>query len=229
MQSKVKITKRQIKEDKFTTFMLESRRQFLDNWQFYVIGIVVIILAVAGIAYYIDSLGQKKVEAGRSMAVAMQNYRTGDVETAINNLRSIVNNYGSEDVAVRAQFLLGKINLQGRRYGEAITEFQTFLNEYPDATLLDRAAALAGIAAAHEDQAEYAQAADFYGQARDEYPKGPQASEYLLGAIRTSLAAGQFDRAEELNDQLQADFAGTRQANLGARLYAEKTVEHPQT
>ena len=63
MQSKMKLTKRQVKEDRFTTFMLTSKDklqgEFEDNWQYYVIGFAVVVVLIWALAWQFDRQSAK--------------------------------------------------------------------------------------------------------------------------------------------------------------------------
>jgi TolA-binding protein len=222
MQGKVRITKRQIKEDKFTTFMLEAKEKLLANWQFYVIGIVIFVLILATVAYYLDSREVKSQEAGEKFARAMLDYRNGNNEIALAGLNDIVDNYGFDPVAEDATFLLGKINLEIRNYTEAILFYEKYLNSY-DADLLRRAASLAGIGTCHENQTAFTEAALKYSEAYEAYPDGPLARDYALAALRTYLEAGDAANAKAQLDEIQEKYANSEVAKRATMLYNEKT------
>ena len=63
MQTKVKLTKRQLKEDKFTTFMLTAKDRLQENWQFYVIALLAIVLVVVGGVYFLNQGKARQQEA----------------------------------------------------------------------------------------------------------------------------------------------------------------------
>ena len=221
MQSKVKITKRQIKEDKFTAFMLTARDEVTANWQFLVVGVVIVVLAVVAIMYYIDSQKTRHEEAGRMFAQTLVDYRSGDRQVAILGFTEIIENYGNDDVSEESTYLLGKLNFMDRNYPEATRYFEMYLSKY-QGNLLNRAACLAGIAAAHENQGEYAQAASRFLEAANEYPTGPLAGDYQLGAMRNFLESGDIAAARERLEFIQEELDGTEWSVRGLRLFHEK-------
>ena len=222
MQPRIKLTKRQIKEDKFTAFMLTSKQQFNENWQFYVIGIVVVILAVVAIGYYIDSEEQSKVEAAQRYARALSEYRSGNSQLAIMSFSELIENYSGDEVTDQATFLLGKINYESRNYPEAIRYWEQYLSEFKDSRL-NRAAALAGIGACFENQGDYASAAAKFAVACEEYPDGPLSGDYHAGAMRNYLETSEMESAAHHLSIIKEKYGGSTLEARAIRLFSEKS------
>jgi len=221
MQSKVKLTKRQIKEDKFTTFMLEAKGQFQDKWQFYVAGVVAVILVIAAVSWYIGDVKAKQVDAEAKFARAVLDYQSGDNQIALLGFDQLLNEYGSTDVAEQATYLLGKIHLANKNYEDAIRYFEIYLDRYSD-DLLNRAAAQAGIAAAQEDLGNYAEAAEAFAAAAEMFPDGPLAADYEYGAVRNYLNVGDMDAAKAHHGVILEKHATTDPGRSAIRLFNEK-------
>jgi TolA-binding protein len=227
MQSKIKLTKRQVKEDRFTTSMLtfkdKMQREMEDNWQYYVIGLVVVVVLIWALAWQADRQSAKDVAAAEAFSRAQSSYQTGsDKQVAILEFGQIVETYGGSNEAGQATFLLGNLNLETRNYTEAIRYFQAYINDF-GGDALDRAGAYAGIAAAHEDQGMYAEAAAGFVQASSASPDGPLTPDYYLGAMRNYLANGDQAQAEASLAELEAKHGDTDWAKRGKRLLAEKS------
>ncbi len=220
MHQKVKITKRQLKEDKFTTFMLQSKDRLQESWQFFVIGAVVVILAVVAVVYYFQSKTKAADEAGSKFAQALMDYRAGNNQVAVLSFAQLVEDYGDQPVAEYATYLLGNANYRQRNYAEATRYYEAYLKQYKGDSLV-RAGAQAGLAACMEDQALYKEAAQKYEQAIAEYPDGPQIGDYHLGAMRCYLAAGDKEKAREHMDVIQESYAGTTLLDRANREAAE--------
>jgi len=211
MQSKVKLTKRQMKEDRFTTFMLTSKDKLqseLENkWQYYVVGFVLVVVLIWAVAWQLERQAASDIEAGEALSRAIATYQGGDEQVAILEFTRI----------------LGNANLSVRNYGEAIRYYQMYLDDF-SGNKLDRAAALAGIAAAQEDQGQYAEAAASFVMAAEAFPGGPMEPDYELGALRNYLADGNTDLAEARLTILVENYDGTDWANRANRLFAEKRI-----
>ena len=220
MYGKVKLSKRQIKEDKFTAFMLNAKQQFLDNWQFYVIGLVAFVLVIVAVDYYVKSQGDKKVEANARLSEAVWSYRQGNVEVGLSSLSQITNDY-SGPVAEQATFLLAKLNFENGNYSEATLHFESYLNKYKD-NLLNRASAYGGQAAILENQASYTEAASKFTAAYNEYPDGPSSGDYHLGALRNNIEASNFDAAAAELEIIRDSYKNTVYEGKAVRLFTEK-------
>ncbi len=219
MYQKVKLSKRQIKEDKFTAFMLKSKGWFEDNWQFVAIGVIVLIVAAVGMSYYVSSQQAGQQEAAAALARAMGDYAGGNIQLARSSLEGLVEEYGG-DVAQKAMFMLGKVSYQTRNYQQAIDWWQKYASKYrKDKFYLS--AALAGIAACHEDQARFNEAAAKFEEAYQAFPDGPLAADYLLGAMRNYLLDGQAGRAYAKLEIISQEHRGTTVAQDATRLFYE--------
>ncbi|MBU0983193.1 MAG: tetratricopeptide repeat protein [candidate division Zixibacteria bacterium] len=222
MAGKVKLSKRQIKEDQFTTFMLTAKDRLSENWQPIALGVVGLIAVVALISWYFNSQTAQVGEASEQFANAMRDYSSERYQPALLGFQQIMDNYGGTSEARRAAFLTGRIHLNAREYSEAITFFQKFLREAKKDPM-NRAAALGGIAACYEDQANLTEAASYYMQAADEYVDGPAEPDYRFSAVRCLIGAGDLAGSGPQVDILKERFAGTEQANRAIVLYTEKS------
>lgn len=220
MQSKVKLSKRQIKEDKFTTFVLTSKQRVIDNWQFLVIGVVVVVLVVAGIVYFVNSRSTWQAEAGQRFAQAMMEYRNGDRQIAVTSFEQVLDDYGSHVVAEEATYMLGSVNFELKNYSEAIRYWEMYLSKYQE-DQLKRAAAQAGIASAYENQGDYTQAAEWFEKAVEGFPEGPLVPDYYFGAMRCYVLAGNMEAARAKLDTIAEQFEGSDIHNRAARYFAE--------
>jgi predicted negative regulator of RcsB-dependent stress response len=222
MQERVKLTKRQMKEDKFTAFMLTSKQQFEDNWQYIAIGVVVTVLAVAGILYYLNSAKESAALAAGQLSQANLQYRQGNNQVAILTLTDILAKYPNTESAEHATFMLGKVNLESRNYEEAKMYFNQYLDKYKE-NVLNRAAATSGLAVSLENQANYAEAAATFEKGTVEFAGNPLEAELHLGAMRNYLLAGQVDQARVHLDFINKNYGDTDFGVRAARLFYEKS------
>jgi outer membrane protein assembly factor BamD (BamD/ComL family) len=220
MQGKVKIKKRQIKEDKFTTFMLTAKDRVIENWVPYAVGVLAVVVAIVAVIYYFNSQEATARDASERYSEAVTEYRNGNEESAILTLQSVINDYGGSRTGEQATYMLARIHLLGRNYPEAMRYFETYLDKYKD-NPLHRAASLAGIAVSYENQGEPALAAENFEKAIAAYPTGPNVADYHLGAMRNFLQTGDEEAAREHMRILQEEFAGTQWEQNGLRLFYE--------
>jgi TolA-binding protein len=226
MQGKVKLTKRQVKEDKFTTFMLTSKdklqSEFEQKWQYYVIGIVAVVLVVWGGLWYFQNRSSQGSDAAEAFSSAMLQHQTGNNQVAILEFTQVLEKYGGTDFAPRAVYMLGNLNLAVRNYSEAARFYQMYLDDYPG-TPLNRAGSYAGLASAQEDQGQYVEAAASFLKAVEAYPGGPLEPDYELGAIRNYLAAGNLESAKAQLVVLEEKHAESDLTDRAALMIAEKS------
>jgi len=221
MQNRVKLTKRQIKEDKFTSVMLRSRGWFQDNWQFLAIGIFAVILLAVAANFWFDAQANDRQVAATKFARALNDYRGGNDQVASAGLSNIIEEHSNTDVAKQSMFLLGKLNFRMRIFPEAIRNFEQFLkNERTDK--LSRAAAQAGIAACHENQGLYAEAAEKYEAAIKEMPDGPLIGDYHFSAMRCYLDLKDGESARIHLNIIEEKFEGSELVNRALRMFGEK-------
>ena len=221
MHGKVKLTRRQIKEDKFATFMLTAKSRLEENWQYYVIGLAAVILAIVAVVYYMSSSKSTKVEAGQKYSQALSDYRSGNNQVALLALSKLVDDNSDEPTTRQALFMLGKINLETKNYSEATRYFEQFNSKYQSDKLL-AAASLAGIAACDENQGQFAAAAAKYTEAVGFYADGPSQGDYLMSAMRCYLLGGDMEKAKSSLSVIKDKYKGTELALRAERFFAEK-------
>lgn len=221
MHGKVKLTKRQIKEDKFATFMFTAKDQLQENWQYWIIGVVAVGLAIAAVAYYVSSSKSARVDAGTKYASAIMDTRQGNTQVAIMALNQIVTDNADKATTKDALFSLARLNVDSKNYPEATRYYEQFISKFGDDKLM-HAAALAGIAICQENQGQFAEAAATYAEASQAYPDGPSEGEYLLSGLRCSLLVGDVERARTGLAAIKDKFKGSDLASRAERLFAEK-------
>lgn len=226
MQGKVKLSKRQIKEDKFTTFMLTAKSEIMANWQFAVIGVVIVALVVIGVVYFFSSLQTKHHDASVKFANAVTAYRSGSNQAAILGLTEIVENYSGEGVAAEAAFLLGKVNFDTKNYPEAERYYQLYADKYKS-DKLKYAAALAGVGASLENQGKFEEAKAKYIEAYNAYPDGPLSAQYDLSALRMAIKTADAETAQQRLKSIEESPVGHDLVAQAKRIFYEAGLTEP--
>ncbi len=223
MYGKVKLTKRQIKEDKFTAFMLTSKQQVEENWQYLAIAVIVAILGVVGSVYYLDSVEETSRLAAANLSKGNLEFRGGNSQVALLTFNDIINNYGGTKSAEQATFMLGKVNLQTRNYSEAIRFFEMYLQKYSK-NLLNRASSYTGLGTAMENQGNFLEAAEAFEKGTMELPESPLQQSLRFGAMRNYLKVDNVEKARPHFKYITENFEGTETANRASRLFYEKSA-----
>ncbi|MCH8026731.1 MAG: tetratricopeptide repeat protein [candidate division Zixibacteria bacterium] len=221
MYGKVKLTKRQIKEDKFTAFMLNSKQQVEENWQYLAIAVIVVILGVVGSVYYFDSVEEASRQAAANLSKGNLEFRGGSSPEAILTFMGIINNFGGTKSAEQATFMLGKVNLQTRNYPESIRYFEMYLQKYQK-NLLNRASSYTGLGTALENQGNFQEAAEAFEKGTMAMPDSPLQQSLRIGAMRNYLKVDSVEKARPHFEYITERFEGSETANRAARLFYEK-------
>jgi outer membrane protein assembly factor BamD (BamD/ComL family) len=221
MYGKVKLSKRQIKEDKFTTFMLNAKHQVVENWQWFVMGTAAVVLVIVAVVYYLNSQDTRQQEAAETLSRAMLEYRNGNTEVALLTLAELTEEYAGSEAAEQATFMLAKMNYDSRNYPEAIRYYEKYINDYPGDELR-HAGAVGGIAACYENQGNYSEAARGFVKAVEEYPDGPLEGDYRLAAMRNYLLSGEIESARAQFETIQEKFENSNLVNQATKLFNEK-------
>lgn len=216
MGTKVKITKRQIKEDKFTTFMLQTRDRFMEYWQIITIVTVIIVLAIAGVMYFSSMRASKKIEAANRLNAAILEARRQNYQVAILELGTVADEY-SGHIAGQAVFSLANAHYESKNYDEAIANFQKYIDKY-HFDRLTTASAIAGIASSLENKQEFLAAGDKYYEATQSYVESPLAPDHYLGAVRCYVMAGNRDKVETMLREIEEKFPNTEYSRTAIRL-----------
>lgn len=222
MYGKVKISKRQMKEDKFTSFVLKNKQTMADNWQYLLIGVAIVVLIVFGVNYYLSSQDAQLVEASEKYSQALIDYNNGNSELAFLSLDQIISDYSGTTIARQANYTLAKFNMESKNYAEAIRYFEMFTNKFKSDELL-LAAAYGGLGVCYENQGNNTEAAANFESAYKTQPSGPLAPDYKIGAMRNFLLAGDMTNAQKQLDDIKELYDGTDTANKAILLFAEKS------
>ncbi|MBN2227070.1 MAG: tetratricopeptide repeat protein [candidate division Zixibacteria bacterium] len=222
MRTKVKITKQQIKEDKFTTFVLQARDWILDNWQVLTIAAAAVIIVIVGVTYYLGSRTNQSAEAQQAFGRALMEMDRKNYDAAVSDFQNIVDSYGGR-MAARAQFYMANTYYYSRRYDDAITAYQRYIDQY-HSDKLTTSSAIAGIAACHENKGEYAQAAEKYREAIARYAESPSVPDYYLGAVRCYVQLGDKEQAEQMVAELKDTYSGSDYFRTASQLTMQLDV-----
>ncbi len=223
MRTKVRITKQQIKQDKFTTAMIKAKDWLMINWQVTAIVAAIILLAVIGIVYIVSTKSGKQQEAASRLAAAYAELKKDNSQVAILELSSIAEDYTGY-IAARAQFYLANAHYESRNYDEAIANYQKYIDKFHE-DKITTASAIAGIAYCMENKQEFVPAGEKFLEAVKYYPDSPSAPDYYLGAIRCFTTAQDFTRADQILDELNEKYPNTDYARRATMLVMRENAE----
>jgi TolA-binding protein len=219
----VKISKREMKEDKFTTFMLRTKDYIFEQWIYLAGGAILIIVVIIGITMIRAERIKSEKEAADIYSQAMSELLSRNYQLAIVDFKTIVDQYGSAPVSRQALFNLGNAYFTAKNYTEAITAFETYISKYKGDKFFITSA-MAGIAASLAGNGDFAGAADKYREAAEKYPDFKLAGDYYLKAMTYYIRSGNVESARVIYARLGKDFEDTPYYAQGQLLARENNI-----
>ena len=191
-----RISKHDLKEDKFVTSMLLSYDYVRDNLN-YVLGFVIILAIIGGGIYgYISFRGNIVSSRVEMLGSAELSLRYNDFQGADSLLRNLVENHAQSESGKKATFLLANLELtKFAKFDEAIELFNKYIENPIENESELVVAAKVGIAAANEEKKEFVPAAEKYIAVYEEHPEYFDREMLLLSAGRCYKYASDFEQA----------------------------------
>ena len=204
LKPKKKITKQDLKEDKFVKFYLQAKSYVDENYQKIMraalgIGAIIILL----VFFYYNSQETDK-EANSQLGIAEIEYTNGNMQKASERLVRLNEEYDGTDAADKGMFLLANIYFQQKKYTDAQVYFEKFVGAYSGSSIL-LASGYAGLAACEEVNANFSDAADLYEQAADLAPQFPESDNYYYLSALCYKRAGEFNKARSIFEHLASE------------------------
>ena len=162
-QKKVKVTKKQIKEDSFVTATINAWEYIKEHEnQFFIILVIILVIAAGG-GWFTHAKRVNREKAITQFSEGLFAFQHGDIKTAEELFKDNVKNYGGGiREAAYSQYFLALCALEDGRNTEAIDRFRKYTNEMSHKFPYYHDAALDGIATALENERRYKEAADVY-------------------------------------------------------------------
>ena len=224
MRQNVKITKRDLRQDKFTTNMLLAKDYIYSNWIYFAAGAAVIILIIAGMTFLQQDSKRKDREAIDIYNRAQSQYLNRSFQLAIVDYQLILEDYGSTSVAPQAAFELANAYFGDRNFAEAQAAFERYLDEYEGRDKYMTTSAMAGIAECKAGQGDQAAAADMYRAAAEKYPDFGLTPAYYYQAMNYYIKSGNLESARVIYAKLAKDFSDSQSYRTAGRLAAEHGI-----
>jgi len=200
-----KMKKKEIKEDKFVKFTLETKSYIEENSKQVmmvaggVFGIIILIMLYV----YIHS--GTITTATTLYGKATVEYQAMNYSKAKAFLLDLTDEFEGTDAATQGMFLLGNIYFKEKNIADAKKYFQDFIDSYSDEDIL-LASGYAGLAACYATEKDYESAADFYQKAYKTMPEIPEAADYLYLAGLNYRKAGNIEKAKEAFQKVSEEF-----------------------
>lgn len=212
LKPKKKITKRDLKEDKFVTFTLKARDYIETNMKMLVRAGIILLLLIIAVSLFVRSKRNATLRASELLGEAQLANSQGNSMKADSLLKILVSEYDGVTAAGQGSFLLAKMYWERNDFNNAEIYFRKYLDEYSDDDLLT-AGALAGYADCLIQKGEIAEAAKFYEKAGLLNKELPEVPSYLYSAARAYLEAKDYQKAKSLAEKIVQDYKTSEYKN----------------
>ena len=195
LKPRQRLTKRQIKEDKFVTFTANAATFIRDNLNRIILGgILAVVLAVI-IAVSVNKQRRSEEDSESTLAKARIAMPAGGPDEAIGLYMTVIEGFEGTPSAAEATVDLGNLYFDRGEYKQAIKYFQTYLDEDgDDDTMVYNCAS--GIAASMEQQGKYHEAAVQYKSFADKSKDSAFAPRALIDSARCFVLVDMKDEAQ---------------------------------
>ena len=244
-----RITKRQIKEDKFVTGLLKFQQYFNEHKSQIFMGIGAVAVIAVAVVFFITGASKGQQAAENEYGTANMYLRDfygsfeqdanrdgipdGTIANSMVNLNNakleyenIIKNHPNSHAAKFATFNLASIAFKLGEYEQAEDYYNKFLNKY----FIDKefeAAARKGLAGCVESQRDFETAGNMYLEIAKKYPDFSQIMDVLHKATLNFAKAGQNDKAMEAFKMLE-ELPATRSVLNDAKSFlCEKKILDP--
>ncbi len=215
-----RITKKEMKQDKFVTYSLKVSEWIQKHLKEILMAAGGVILIAVILFFVFSSKAKSERKAAELLGKANMQLQAGSIEAAVSDLQTVVNKYGGTGSAEQAIFFLAYANFYTGNYVQAQSLFEKYLQKYKEDQLLS-ASAQAGIADCHMQTGNFVLAAENFVKAASLYPDNFSTPQYLLNAAFAYLKADQKDRAKEILNKLINEYPDSREVSRAKIQLAE--------
>lgn len=207
-----RVTRREIKEDRFILWVFEAGEFARENVQAIVIGVAVVIISISAGYLWSNQKASNLSEAGRVMAPGQTAMQSNRFDDAIPIFERVKSDYSGTPVAAEATIQLAKAYFLTDQFDKARAIYSEYLDSYGGDDEYYTLSAKSGIAACDEQEGKYAEAAQTYLELAENDTDSFLTPKFLLDAGRCFQAADQIDKAKELYDRIVTTYESTRYA-----------------
>ncbi len=156
-----KLSKHDLKEDTFITFIMKAWEYMRVNQNKFFIGLVTLVVIAAAAVWISNSRTRAHEMARDQFSEALASFRSGQFKTAEEMFKIIEERYGNMEEGIVSSFFTGKCALLQGRNSDAIKSFERYIGKASSHPFY-RDAAMEGLAVAWENERDYVKAAEIY-------------------------------------------------------------------
>ncbi len=219
LKARKRLTKREIKEDKFVTAYFKTQDYFKQNSKPISYGFFAIVAVIVVSLIFTSQQKQKEAEASIELTRARIEYFANNYSGAIPILKNVIEMYGSTNSGIEATFLIANASYETGNFTDAEKYFNQYIDDGSDDLL--KSSALAGVAACLEQQKKYESAAKLFQEAAEKYEDSFLTPENLLNSARCYSLSGKNEIARKLLQKLLDEHSDSNLKNDAEILIAE--------
>lgn len=209
-----RLTKKQLKQDRFLEAVFTAWAYARDNMAIVVGGALALIaLIVLGVRVggTVAGAPQGDPEAERALSAARMQFLQGQPDAGAAALEQVRQRYGSSPVGREASLLLANSLYEAGQFAQALTVFQEYLRK-PLHDDLTRDNARLAIAACREETGDLPGAMQAYEEVWGTAANPALRAQAAMSAARCALAQGQPDRAADLYESVAERYPDSPEA-----------------
>ena len=181
LMPKKKLTRREIKQDKLVTTWFKVYDYITQHSRELLLALAGVIVVIGAVAWYNYRTSQDEQNASGELVRARSEYTKQNYSETIKILENLVSQYNGTKSANLATLYLANAYMQTKDFANAEKYYRIYFDKKGSEPILGVAAA-AGLAATQEERGNYAQAAQMYETAANDYEKSYRAPELLMRA-----------------------------------------------
>lgn len=208
MAKKRRLTKKELKEDKFAEATVRTVDYAGTHLPYVIGGIILVVVVVIGVLGFMRSAAQTRMKAEEALSLANLSYMQGNFEDALAQYGDILLRYAKTPQGKRAFYYRGSTQALLGNYAAAIEDFRAFMQSSRKDGILGPAAQR-GIGVCWENQGLDREAARSYEEVADSYPTSLIAAASLLDAGRSYRRGGLGDEARRVYERIMDEYPDT--------------------
>jgi len=203
LKPRKKITRKELKKDPFLETVYKTSEHFRKHQKRYIRlgvgGLVVILLLIV----VIRNQQQKSEQAEAALGKALVEFDQGDIDNAVLQLETILDDYGSTRSGNLARYFLGRYYFHAGDYQTAKTYLQEFTDGSTQKLVLGGAYHM--LASIYVEEGDWNAALRAYDKAIKNAISETEAQEYELAKADFLLARQEITAAQEIVDRVLAE------------------------
>lgn len=217
---KRRLKRKEIKEDKFVTFVAKVSDFFNDNSRNLILGVGAVVVIVVVSFFMVKSKQEANLFISAKLLRAQDFYHQNQYDLAIPELQQIVDEYSGTKNAGLATYYLAKANYAKENYSEAKRYFEMYIDDYGDLNSFV-SGSHAGLAACYAIEGDKEKSAQSYQNAVDENPDYYTAPDFLFSAAHNYIEISNFEKARNLLQQIIDEYQTSPVVDDAKTLLAE--------